>query len=211
MGTPSPDPPPPLLLRQHHRWEPKAASVPILRPCLHIARVAAAVLRFVHLAAAGIPHASWRLFGSSFLPDVDVVFYFTRKPPTSAFDLRFDSEAPKVVLLQGMMAPVNSSNTLFQSPAFWRLMMLVSVSSMAADVICGYWAQRILWEKDHIQVYPFTEEKDLHENVGRLINFLNELRSNKRTLFEKILDLSYVVAEEAFWTEQDVRLTAAWL
>ncbi|KAG2627815.1 hypothetical protein PVAP13_3KG263587 [Panicum virgatum] len=159
------------------------------------------------------------------LPDVDAVFYFTRKPPTSAFDLRFDSEAPKVALPQGMMAPVNSFNTLFQSPAFWGLMMPVSVSSMAADVIRGYWAQRILWEiggyvafypptiyrKDHIQAYPFAEEKDLHVNVGRLIKFLNEWRSNKRTLFEKILDLSYAMAEEGFWTEQDVRLTAAWL
>jgi hypothetical protein len=159
------------------------------------------------------------------LPDVDAVFYFTRKPPTSAFDLRFDAEAPKVALPQGMMAPVNSFNTLFHSPAFWGLMMPVSVSSMAADVIRGYWTQRILWEiggyvafypptiyrKDHVQAYPFAEEKDLHVNVGRLIKFLNEWRSNKRSMFEKILDLSYAMAEEGFWTEQDVRLTAAWL
>ncbi|XP_062231298.1 probable glycosyltransferase STELLO2 [Phragmites australis] len=159
------------------------------------------------------------------LPDVDAVFYFTRKPPTAAFDLRFDAEAPKVALPQGMMAPVNSFNTLFHTPAFWGLMMPVSVSSMAADVIRGYWAQRILWEiggyvafypptiyrKDHIQAYPFAEEKDLHVNVGRLIKFLNEWRSKKRALFERILDLSYAMAEEGFWTEQDVRLTAAWL
>ncbi|CAM0955693.1 unnamed protein product [Alopecurus aequalis] len=159
------------------------------------------------------------------LPDVDAVFYFTRKPPTSPFDLRFDPEAPKVALPQGMMAPVNSFNTLFHTQAFWGLMMPVSVSSMASDVIRGYWAQRILWEiggyvafypptiyrKDHVQAYPFAEEKDLHVNVGRLIKFLNEWRSNKRTLFERILDLSYAMAEEGFWMEQDVRLTAAWL
>ncbi|KAL6610028.1 hypothetical protein ACP70R_039997 [Stipagrostis hirtigluma subsp. patula] len=159
------------------------------------------------------------------LPDVDAVFYFTRKPPTAAFDLRFDAEAPKVALPQGMMAPVNSFNTLFQSPAFWGLMMPVTVSSMAADVIRGYWAQRILWEiggyvafypptiyrKDHVQAYPFAEEKDLHVNVGRLNKFLIKWRSNKRTLFQRILDLSYAMAEEGFWTEQDVRLTAAWL
>lgn len=159
------------------------------------------------------------------LPDVDAVFYFTRKPPTAPFDLRFDPEAPKVALPQGMMAPVNSFNTLFHTQAFWGLMMPVSVSSMAADVIRGYWAQRILWEiggyvafypptiyrKDHVQAYPFAEEKDLHVNVGRLIKFLNEWRSNKQSLFEKILDLSYAMAEEGFWMEQDVRLTAAWL
>ncbi|XBJ25335.1 probable glycosyltransferase STELLO2 [Triticum urartu] len=159
------------------------------------------------------------------LPDVDAVFYFTRKPPTAPFDLRFDPEAPKVALPQGMMAPVNSFNTLFHAQAFWGLMMPVSVSSMAADVIRGYWAQRILWEiggyvafypptiyrKDHVQAYPFAEEKDLHVNVGRLIKFLNEWRSNKQSLFEKILDLSYAMAEEGFWMEQDVRLTAAWL
>ncbi|CAN6195732.1 unnamed protein product [Urochloa humidicola] len=34
-----------------------------LRPCLPLARVAVAVLRFVRLTAAGIPHASWRRAG----------------------------------------------------------------------------------------------------------------------------------------------------
>eukprot|EP00262_Sarcandra_glabra_P016812 TRINITY_DN5593_c0_g2_i1.p1 TRINITY_DN5593_c0_g2~~TRINITY_DN5593_c0_g2_i1.p1 ORF type:complete len:448 (-),score=41.99 TRINITY_DN5593_c0_g2_i1:61-1332(-) len=96
---------------------------------------------------------------------------------------------------------------------------------MASDVLRGYWGQRILWEIggyivvypptvhrfDRIQSYPFSEEKDLHVNVGRLINFLMSWRSAKRTLFEKILHLSYSMAEEGFWTEKDVRFTAAWL
>ncbi|KAJ0976102.1 hypothetical protein J5N97_018067 [Dioscorea zingiberensis] len=163
---------------------------------------------------------------SNGLPDVDSVFYFTRKSSgLGAFDIRFDGDAPKVALPQGTMVPVNSFNTLFHTQAFWGLMLPVSVSSMASDVIRGYWAQRILWEiggfvavypptihrVDHSESYPFAEEKDLHVNVGRLINFLIFWRSKKPTLFERILELSYAMAEEGFWTEQDVKFTAAWL
>lgn len=162
---------------------------------------------------------------SNGLPDVDSVFYFTRKTTLEGFDIRFDERAPKVALPQGMMAPMNSFNTLFHAPAFWALMLPVSVSTMASDVLRGYWAQRLLWEiggfavvypptvhrYDSIQAYPFSEEKDLHVNVARLTKFLVQWRSGKHRLFEKILQLSYAMAEEGFWTELDVRFTAAWL
>lgn len=130
-----------------------------------------------------------------------------------------------MALPQGMMGPVNSFNTLFHTQAFWGLMLPVSISSMASDVIRGYWAQRILWEiggfvafypptiyrMDKAEAYHFSEEKDLHVNVNRLIKFLISWRSNKHTLFERILHLSYAMAEEGFWSEEDVKLTAAWL
>lgn len=162
---------------------------------------------------------------SNGLPDVDSVFYLTRKSQFEAFDIKFDDKAPKIALPQGVMVPVNSFNTLVHSSAFWALMLPVSVSTMASDVLRGYWAQRILWEiggyvvvypptiyrLDRTESYPFSEEKDLHVNVGRLMKFLVSWRTNKPTLFEKILHLSYAMAEEGFWTEQDVRFTAAWL
>ncbi|XP_057982105.1 probable glycosyltransferase STELLO2 [Malania oleifera] len=162
---------------------------------------------------------------SNGLPDVDSVFYFTRKSGLEAFDIRFDERAPKVALPQGMMVPLNSFNTIFHSSAFWALMLPVSISTMASDVLRGYWAQRLLWEidgyvvvypptvhrYDRIESYPFSEEKDLHVNVGRLIKFLVLWRSNKHRLFAKILELSYAMAEEGFWTEKDVKFTAAWL
>ncbi|GAA0154343.1 glycosyltransferase [Lithospermum erythrorhizon] len=162
---------------------------------------------------------------SNGLPDVDSVFYFTRKAELEAFDIKFDERAPKVALPQGIMVPVNSFNTIFHATAFWGLMLPVSVSSMASDVLRGYWAQRILWElggyvvvypptinrHDRVEAYPFAEEKDLHVNVGRLIKFLIDWRSSKHRLFEKILELSYAMAEEGFWTEKDVKFTAAWL
>lgn len=162
---------------------------------------------------------------SNGLPDVDSVFYFTRKSGLEAFDIRFDGHAPKVALPQGMMVPLNSFNTMYHSSAFWGLMLPVSVSTMASDVLRGYWAQRLLWEiggyvavypptvhrYDRIEAYPFSEEKDLHINVGRLIKFLVSWRSSKHRLFEKILELSYKMAEEGFWTDKDVMFTAAWL
>ncbi|KAK1428848.1 hypothetical protein QVD17_17688 [Tagetes erecta] len=162
---------------------------------------------------------------SNGLPDVDSVFYFTRKQNLEPFDIRFDGHAPKVALPQGVMVPVNSFNTMFHYSAFWGLMLPVSVSSMASDVIRGYWAQRLLWEiggyvvvypptvhrVDKVESYPFAEEKDLHVNVGNLVNFLVSWKSNKRRLFEKILELSYSMGKEGFWSEKDVKFTAAWV
>ncbi|KAI9160924.1 hypothetical protein LWI28_012820 [Acer negundo] len=162
---------------------------------------------------------------SNGLPDVDSVFYFTRKSGLEPFDIRFDERAPKVALPQGMMVPMNSFNTIYHSSAFWALMLPVTVSTMASDVLRGYWGQRLLWEiggyvvvypptvhrYDNIDAYPFSEEKDLHVNVGRLIKFLVSWRSNKHRLFEKILELSHAMTEEGFWTEKDVKFAAAWL
>lgn len=162
---------------------------------------------------------------SNGLPDVDSVFYFTRKSGLEAFDIRFDEHAPKVALPQGVMMPVNSFNTIYHSSAFWGLMLPVSISTMASDVLRGYWGQRLLWEvggyvvvypptvhrRDMVEAYPFSEEQDLHVNVGRLVKFLVSWKSSKHRLFEKIMELSFAMAEERFWTERDVKFTAAWL
>lgn len=162
---------------------------------------------------------------SNGLPDVDSVFYLTRKSGSEAFDIRFDEHAMKVALPQGLMVPLNSFNTLFHSNAFWGMMLPVSVSSMASDVLRGYWAQRLMWEiggfvvvypptiyrKDEIDAYPFSEEKDIHINAGRLIKYLVSWRSGKHRLFEKIMELSYSMAKEGFWTERDMKFTGAWL
>ncbi|XP_019150993.1 PREDICTED: probable glycosyltransferase STELLO1 [Ipomoea nil] len=164
---------------------------------------------------------------SNGLPDVDAVFYSTRKRGSEAFDIRFDERAPKVALPQGLMVPINSFNTMFHYNAFWGLMLPVSVSTMASDVLRGYWAQRLLWEiggfvavypptvhrNDKVEGYPFSEERDLHVNVGRLVRYLVSWRSRSQSqkLFDKILQLSYSMALEGFWSENDVKFTAAWL
>lgn len=162
---------------------------------------------------------------SNGLPDVDSVFYSTRKVGSEALGIIFDEHAPKVALPQSLMVPINSFNTLFHYNAFWSLMLPVSVSTMASDVLRGYWAQRLLWEiggfvvvyppsvhrDDKVEAYPFSEEKDLHVNVGRLIKFLVSWRSEKQGLYEKILELSHTMALEGFWSENDVKFTAAWL
>lgn len=162
---------------------------------------------------------------SNGLPDIDSIFYSTRKSDSEPFDIRFDKHAPKLALPQGIMVPLNSFNTLYHFSGFWGLMLPVQVSTMASDVLRGYWAQRLLWEiggyvvvypptvhrNDKIEAYPFSQEKDLHVNVGRLIKFLISWRSEKLNLFEKILELSFVMAKEGFWDENEVKFTAAWL
>eukprot|EP00249_Psilotum_nudum_P009355 c21875_g1_i1 orf=563-2974(+) len=158
-------------------------------------------------------------------PDVDSIFYHTRKSGIESFDIHFDPHAPAVALPQGLFAPVNNLNTLFHFPAFWALMLPVSVSSKASDIIRGYWAQRLLWEIggcvaiyppsihriDNMQLLSFEDEKDLHGSSGKLAKMLVSWRSNKSTVFNKILHLSHSMAEAGFWSAKDVIYTAAWL
>lgn len=159
------------------------------------------------------------------LPDVDSIFYRTRKSGIEPFVINFDSHAPPVALPHGTLAPLNSLNTLFYSTAFWALMLPVSVSIRASDIMRGYWAQRLLWEiGGYLTIHPpsvhridrmvtplYADEKDLHKNVGGLTKFLVSWRSKKSTLFQKALHLSHSMAEGGFWTAQDVVYTAAWL
>ncbi|URE24237.1 hypothetical protein MUK42_15757 [Musa troglodytarum] len=84
---------------------------------------------------------------SNGLPDVDSVFYFTRKSSgLESFDIRFDDDAPKVALPQGMMVPVNSFNTIFHSQAFWGLMLPVSFTvAWLQDLLAiGYQQPRLM-------------------------------------------------------------------
>ncbi|KAL2634303.1 hypothetical protein R1flu_005782 [Riccia fluitans] len=159
------------------------------------------------------------------LPDVDSIFYYTRKSQSVELNIQFDSHAPSIVLPQGHMAPVNALNTLFHQTAFWALLLPVSVGAKTSDIVRGYWGQRLLWEvggmlgvyppliqrKDSLEPPLFELEKDLYAKVDKLIPFLLRWRSNKSTLFQRILHLSHSMVEEGFWTVQDLHMTEAWL
>lgn len=158
-------------------------------------------------------------------PDVDSIFYHTRKGELELVDIKFDSHAPPVALPRGSMAPINHINTLFHPSAFWALMLPVSVNPQVSDIFRGFWGQRLLWEiGGYLAIYPpsiyradakkphlFEEENDLHENVDKLINFLVAWNSKKPTFFERVLDLSHSLVEARFWSVQDVDYTAAWI
>nr|PNR36429.1 hypothetical protein PHYPA_022280 [Physcomitrium patens] len=159
------------------------------------------------------------------LPDVDSIFYNTRRSHDGNININFDVNAPPVSLPHGTMAPCNAFNTLFHSAAFWGLLLPVTLSPKTADIVRGYWAQRIVWEVGGMMVvYPptvvredsgmplsFLDEKDLHAESRRLVEFLVKWRSSKTTLFDRIIHLTHTMAFEGFWGAQDVELAADWL
>lgn len=160
------------------------------------------------------------------LPDVDSIFYNTRRAHDGKININFDTNAPAVALPHGTLAPCNAFNTLWHSSAFWGLMLPVTISPKAADIVRGYWAQRILWEIGGMMViHPpttirddtgtplsFLDEKDLHAESRRLVEFLVAWRShNTSTLFDKIVHLTHTMGEEGFWGALDVTLTTDWL
>ncbi|KAJ7294974.1 hypothetical protein O6H91_Y220600 [Diphasiastrum complanatum] len=159
------------------------------------------------------------------LPDVDSIFYYTRRVEGQPINLEFDSHAPSLALPHGTMAPVNSMNTLFHYQAFWGLMLPVSTGLYASDTVRGYWSQRLLWEiQGMLAIYPpsmfrvdsmqpsmYEDDELFSKSWEELVSFLVSWKSNKEEFFQRVLDLSHTMGQIGFWSAQDVKLSAAWL
>ena len=160
-------------------------------------------------------------------PDVDAIFRLTRKDQGVDLNVEFDAEAPPVVLPPNTLAPFNSQNTLFLHKALWALLLPSTVSFRVCDIWRGYWCQRLMWDTGtqlsffppnavqyrnaHNYLSDFKEEKVVYYESGRLIEFLNNWKSEKPDFFSRVLDLSIAMAQNGFWGMNDAILTEAWL
>lgn len=160
-------------------------------------------------------------------PDIDAIFRLTRKDEGVRLDVKFDPNAPPVLLPPGTMAPFNSQNTFFMYKGMWATLLPITTAFRVCDIWRGYFAQRLIWEiGDHLSFFPpnayqvrsahdylldFIDEKDLYHDAGRLVRFLTSWKSTKDDFFNRVLELSVAMVENHFWGEKDALLTEAWL
>ena len=160
-------------------------------------------------------------------PDVDAIFRLTRKDKNIDLKVEFDPDAQPVVLPPRTMAPFNSQNTLFLSKALWAMLIPTTVTFRVCDIWRGYWAQRLLWDiGSHLSFFPpnavqyrnahnylidFIDEKLLYHDSGRLVDFLDNWKSEKPDFFSRVLDLSVAMVHQGFWEINDAIITEAWL
>ena len=62
-------------------------------------------------------------------PDVDALYRLTQP-----LNIVFDANSPSVVLPEGIMAPLNSQNTIYASEALWSLILPVTTTSRQASM-----------------------------------------------------------------------------
>ena len=72
-------------------------------------------------------------------PDVDAIYRMTRKLPLS-FHVHHEVRA----LPRGTYAPFNAQATVWRTPAFWAMLLPVTVASRVADIWRAYICERLL-------------------------------------------------------------------
>ena len=160
-------------------------------------------------------------------PDVDAIYRLTRKDEGINLNVSFDSTADVLLIPKGTMAPYNSQNTLHLYDAFWGLLLPQTVAFRVCDIWRGYWTQRLLWEingnlaffppnaftvrNSHDYLADFIDEKQLYHESSSYVKFLSEWKSSKESFFDRIVELSYDMADRKFWGYEDVELVKTWL
>ena len=155
-------------------------------------------------------------------PDVDAIFRLTRQEI-----INFDGNVLPIAVDKGIMAPFNSQNTFFYHSAFWALLMPMTTTFRVADIWRGYWVQRLLWDingnlcflppnafqerNEHDLLKDFEQEIDLYLRVDSLLQLLNNWRSNKSNLYERMMELFIVLVNNNFLAIDDLYLLEAWI
>lgn len=167
-------------------------------------------------------------------PDVDALYRLTRHTPLSFLP---DDKREVMVLPLGRVAPFNAQATLWLKPAFWGLLLPVTVHGRVTDIWRSYIVQRLMlfqnlhlafvsplaiqFRNVHSLVADLQSEVPLYTQADELVRWLQkwmpkiEVENTKRTptkyFFAVVEQLFIDLFEIGVLEEQDVELVQAWL
>ena len=158
-------------------------------------------------------------------PDVDGVFRLTRPVPMY-FEADSDSKAT-LIMPPGLFSPFNAQATLITRPAFWSLLLPISVHGRVSDIWRSYIAQRLLWDVGHTIAFtapmvkqlrnvhnPLADmkaEDDLYFKSLALLGLLAEWKSTAVSLPGRYEELILELYARDYLGEEDVRISQQWL
>ncbi|CAM9455259.1 unnamed protein product [Scytosiphon promiscuus] len=173
-------------------------------------------------------------------PDVDAVYRLTHPPGGLPFDFEPDEEplaegmSPLKIVPPDAFTPYNAQATLHFPPAFWGMLLPVTVHGRVSDIWRSYFTQTLLpstgavtafapasveqIRNPHNYLADFQAELPLYEQSGALVSFLGEHRSQSAaasqagvSLPERIDALMVEMYEYGILGEADVELSQAWI
>lgn len=137
-------------------------------------------------------------------PDVDAIYRLTRKYYKKNLNIKFDQNAPSLILKRNQYAPINSQNTFFHYDAFWSLVFPLNVTFRECDILRGYIAIRLMQEMDgriafirpnayqlrnaHSYHKDYLDEKRLFSSIEKFVKELNEWKCDKNRLDACLID-----------------------
>ena len=156
-------------------------------------------------------------------PDVDAILRLTKGVGTIVFD---DSKKP-ISLPKQCLCPFNTQNTIIHHEAFWGLLIPITTAFRVCDIWRGYWAQRLLWDIDgnicftkatvvqerneHNLIHDFIDEIDLYTNVEPLISLLLDWKSDNKSFFCRMQELTDSMIAKDFYKKKERHVLDAWL
>ena len=158
-------------------------------------------------------------------PDLDAICRLTAATPIV---FKRTTEAKPVVLPVGTMSPYNSQATLHFQAGLWGLLLPTTVHSQVSDIWRSYIAQRLFWDvglrtgfmpRPIVTREPetldtmgdFVAEYALYVKSEGLIAFLQNWKSDAKTLVERVEQLWVALYNEGYIEELDVEILQLWL
>ena len=157
-------------------------------------------------------------------PDVDAIYRMTRPLPIS-----FQRQKSILIPPRAVYSPWNAQAVLVSNPAFFGLLLPVSVTGRVSDIWRSYITTRLLWEtryrigvsssfvtqyrNPHSYMVDFADEDALYNRVDELLQALASWTSHgHETLETAYIDLvTKLVKEAAILGEADLQLAKAWV
>jgi hypothetical protein len=142
-------------------------------------------------------------------PDVDAIYRMTRPLPIS-----FQRQKSILIPPRSVYSPWNAQAVLVSNPAFFGLLLPVSVTGRVSDIWRSYITTRLLWEtrhrigfsssfvtqyrNPHSHMVDFADEDDLYSRVDELLQALASWTSHgHETLETAYIDFVTKLVEEA--------------
>lgn len=163
-------------------------------------------------------------------PDVDAIYRLSPLPLPFSFDADVNGGLPiGLAHHNGLMSPYNAQATLHFWPAFWGMLLPISVHGRVSDIWRGYFAQRLFWEtglalafaapwveqirNPHDYLADFEAESDLYARSGALIRYLSSQWTCSETagIDACMMELYVEMYRTGIVEHPDLELSAAWL
>jgi len=158
-------------------------------------------------------------------PDVDGIYRLTRNTPMTFHSSSVQTKA--LVIPHGILSPYNAQATLVAQPAFWSLLLPVSVHGRVSDIWRSYIGQRLLWDigmnvafiaplvdqhrNPHDSLADMKAEEDLYFKSLELVCFLQTWQGVAFTLPGRYEELMIALYERNYVEDSDIHLAQQWL
>jgi len=157
-------------------------------------------------------------------PDVDAIYRLTHSLPVN-----FKRRNTIVIPSRGLHVPWNAQAVIVSRPAFFGLLLPVTVTGRVSDIWRSYITERLLWDTEyklgfsssfvtqyrnpHSYMVDFADEDDLYNRVDELLQALASWTSaGHSSLASAYIDLVTKLVEDVhILGEVDLQLAKAWV